>query len=82
MVSESARVAEALHGSDARQIGKTTNSDMQICACPDAASLRPPRFCSLPQSLNSKTRIYEAPQDAAPAVPAGGPGAGEPGFDF
>jgi isocitrate dehydrogenase len=34
MVSESTRVAEALHGSHARYIGKTTNSDMQICACP------------------------------------------------
>jgi len=26
--------------------------------------------------------VYEAPKDAPPQSPAGGPGAGGPGFDF
>jgi chaperonin GroEL len=32
--------------------------------------------------LTTDATVYEAPKDAAPAVPAGGPGAGGPGFDF
>jgi chaperonin GroEL len=32
--------------------------------------------------LTTDATVYEAPKDAAPAAPAGGPGAGGPGFDF
>ncbi|WP_144152672.1 chaperonin GroEL [Paraburkholderia sp. BCC1885] len=32
--------------------------------------------------LTTDATVYEAPKDAAPALPAGGPGAGGPGFDF
>ena len=32
--------------------------------------------------LTTDATVYEAPKDAAPTAPAGGPGAGGPGFDF
>jgi chaperonin GroEL len=32
--------------------------------------------------LTTDATVYEAPKDAPPQSPAGGPGAGGPGFDF